>query len=192
MIVQSLVGILLLVISASSVAQTYRCSNGGSTYFSDKPCPTENKLQVYAPTPARQTSQYTPTLAATSPVQDHVKYLSSSCASISEAIRTGPARGVRRDVIQGLNQEYNQKCALEDQEARSRVQQDRNQERQLQLAQRERVAKERQQSQMRSDRCDAMRDTIGVKRKREAELNPKEVEVLRGLERTFKEVCISS
>jgi hypothetical protein len=97
---------------------------------------------------------------------------------------------VRGDVIQGLHEEYRQKCALEEQDARARVQQDIKGQRQVQIAQRDSSLADKQQAKERADRCNGMRDVISLKRKREAELNAKEVEALRSLEKTYNEVCV--
>jgi hypothetical protein len=124
-------------------------------------------------------------------VEDHVKYLGSGCASISEAIRTGPNRGVRMDVIQGLRDEYRQKCSIEDQEARSRASQDSTAEQASKLAQRDAARSQQQQARVQADQCAGMRDVISTKRQRERELNPTEVAALRSLESSYNERCVA-
>jgi len=181
--------VLLGIASATASAQNYRCSSGGRTYFSDRPCNGETKLQTYGPVTTYP--QYSKSVPGVPKAQDHVKYLSSGCASISEAIRTGPARGVRGDVVQGLYAEYRQKCSLEDQDARARAQQDVDAQRQTQIAQRDSGAADKQTAKERADRCNGMRDVISLKRKREPELNVKEVEALRSLEKTYNAICVA-
>ena len=183
-----------LLVASAAHAQAYRCSAGGSTYFSDRPCGTgsSSKLGSYGPTRSAAPSTYSPQLADAPKAQDHVRYLGSGCASISEAIRTGPTRGVRGDVLRGLHEEYNQKCALEDQEARRQVSDERSQQNQQKLAQLEGVKQERQQARMRSEQCTGMKEVIVLKRKRESELNTKEVQALRDLEKGYNERCIGS
>jgi hypothetical protein len=186
---QFTIGLLLGVASFAAAAQAYRCSSGDRTYFSDRPCNGETKLQQYGPVTTNP--RYTPSTPGAPKAQPHVKYLNSGCASISEAIRTGPARGVRGDVIQGLHEEYRQKCALDDQDARAQAQQDLSAQRQTQIAQRDVNVADKQLAKERADRCNGMRDVISLKRRREAELNVKEVEALRSLEKTYNEVCIA-
>jgi hypothetical protein len=173
-------------------AQVYRCSSGGSTYLSDRPCAVVPRTQLgaYGPSNPGTYVPYSAPLPDAPRVQDHVKYLGSACASISEAIRTGPTRGVRSDVIRGLQEEYSQKCSVEDQDARRQAQQDKSRELQGKLAERDNALRERQQVKARLDHCDGMRDVIGLKRKREAELNPAEVEALRNLEKAYNARCI--
>lgn len=193
MTVRLLVLVSLLGGSSLAQGQTYRCSSGGTTYLSDKPCSTSaaTQLRSYGPLRSATAPQYSAPTPGAPKAQEHVKYLGSGCASISEAIRTGPARGVRGDVIQGLHEEYRQKCALEDQDARTQLQQDISQEQRVKLDQRDSVVGERRQAIQRSERCTAMRDVIALKRRRESELNSKEVEALRNLERTYNETCIA-
>lgn len=170
-------------------AAPYRCTSNGQVYYSDRPCSGQTQLQAYGP--VRTYPQMTPYRPELPKAPEHLQYLSTACASINEAIRTGPSRGVRRDVIQGLYEEYRQKCSVEDREARSRVRQDQMRAEEAQQAQRSQSRLAQQQAQVRSDRCDGMRDVIALKRKREAELNAKEIEALRSLERTYNDVCIS-
>jgi hypothetical protein len=181
-----------LIAASATQAQTYRCSSGGTTYLSDRPCATAPKASMgaYGPSRSMAPNPYSAPLPGAPKAQDHVKYLSADCASISEAIRTGPARGVRGDVIQGLHEEYRQKCSLEDQEAHARAQQDHSREQQLKLSQRDGLAREREQARLQSDQCGAMRDVIALKRQREKALNPKEVDALRDLERSFNQRCV--
>ena len=184
----------ILIAASSSYAQTYRCSSGGSTYLSDRPCGDQNRTQigVYGPARSSAATPYSSQLPGAPKVQEHVKYLPSGCASIVEAIRTGPARGVRGDVIRSLQDEYNQKCSLEDQDARNQLRQEKSQQKQLKLAERDEATKGRQQSKLRADQCGSMREVIALKRKRESELNSMEVGALRDLEKTYNERCIAS
>ncbi len=184
-----LVGIVACMAAGAAHAQSYRCSSGGQVHFSDRPC-NNASLRMYGEARPAPAPRYPSAPSGIPKAQEHVKYLSSACASISEAIRTGPARGVRHDVIRGLHEEYREKCALEDQEARARVQQDQQNQRQTQVAERETALVDRQQARERADRCNAMRDVVALKRKREPELNAKEVEALRSLEKTYNEVCL--
>jgi hypothetical protein len=150
---------------------------------SDRPCSTatDAKLGGYGPLGATPTSPYAIRVAPVAKAEDHVKYLGSGCASISEAIRTGPNRGVRMDVIQGLREEYRQKCAIEDQDARSRARQDATAEQATKLAQRDVAQSQQQQAKAKADQCAGMRDVIATKRLRERDLNATEVAALRSL-----------
>lgn len=174
----SLVVICFISVASAAKAQMYRCSSGHGTYLSDRSC-TSSSAPLYAsPSPSAPQAH------------EHIKYLSPTCASISEGIRTGPARGVKWDVIQGLHAEYREKCALEDQEARSRVSQEKSAQHKEAVSQREARVRLQQDMQAQVARCASMRDVITLKRKREHELNPTEIQALRNLERTYNEQCL--
>lgn len=48
----------------------------------------------------------------------------------------------------------------------------------------------KQQEKAKADRCNGMRDVISLKRKRERELNVKEIESLRALETAYNTSCV--
>ncbi|MCC7286035.1 MAG: DUF4124 domain-containing protein [Burkholderiaceae bacterium] len=173
-------------------AQAYRCNADGRVYYSERPCPgASTRLNAYGSRPISTPTPYSAPLPAAGKMQDHVKYLSPACASIAEAIRTAPTRGVRSDTIAGLREEYQQKCQYEDLDARRQASQEKADQSREQLAQRDAVARDRRAVQLRADQCAAMRDVIGTKRAREAALNATEVAALRSLEQTYNERCIA-
>lgn len=181
----------ILFVSPFAHAQTYRCSSNGTTSLSDRPC-AAGKTQISAYGPGRSTApQYSSQLPGAPKAEEHVRYLSSGCASISEAIRTGPARGVPSDVVRALHEEYNQKCSLDDQDARIQANKERSEVHRQKVAQRQGVAAEQQQTKIQQEQCAGMRDVVALKRKREAELNSKEVEALRQLEAAYNQRCLS-
>lgn len=181
----------ILFVAPLAHGQTYRCSSNGTTYLSDRPCGA-GKTQINAYGPGRSTApQYSTRLPSAPRAEEHVKYLSSGCASISEAIRTGPARGVPNDVIRSLHEEYNQKCSFDDQDARSQANKEKSELHRQKVDQRQGVAAEQQQTKIQQEQCAGMRDVVALKRKREAELNSKEVEALRQLEAAYNQRCLS-
>ncbi len=186
--------VLAVMLPAFAVnAQTYRCQSSSGTYFSDRPCSpsTGSKIGGYGPLQPSTSAGYPSRVPPVARVEDHVKYLSAGCASISEAIRTGPNRGVRLDVIQGLREEYRRKCLVEDQEARTNARRDATAEEASMLAQRDADRNKREQTRVKADQCAGMRDVISTKRKRERELNATEVAALRSLESSYNDRCVS-
>ena len=102
---------------------------------------------------------------------EHLTYLGAECATLNDAMRTGPARGLRWTALSDLHNEYRTKCAEEDSEARQKVSHDntdlRNARRSEQMAknfQRERSALER-------DQCHELLRILHGKRQRLAEMN---------------------
>jgi hypothetical protein len=188
---QVLTLLLLSIVPGLAAAETFRCTTNGRIYYSDRPCPVEPKLQAVGPRGTAYQA-YVPPPPGAPRADEHLKYLSAECAGISEAIRTAPARGVRNsETLRGLHDEYQQKCAFDDREAWQHVQQDRSQQMRQHEAEKSAAVAERRQANDRQDRCAAMRDIIGVKRKREAQMQPPEVEALRSLEKTYNETCLA-
>ncbi|MBK9238203.1 MAG: hypothetical protein IPO19_20375 [Rhodoferax sp.] len=61
---------------------------------------------------------------------DTIKHLSPRCASLNDAIRTAPARGLKDDVISDLKREYREKCSDEESEAKSKMSRERREAKQ--------------------------------------------------------------
>jgi hypothetical protein len=183
--------LLLCLFSAAASAQTYRCSANGRIYYSDRPCTEDAKLQSYGPTDNRVARVTLPSSGQAAPrAEEHLKYLSSECAAISEAIRTAPARGVRYQDVNALRRDYDSKCAFEDRDARAKVSNDRQREYQQHQARKEAEARDQKQAMAQRERCDGMRDVIAVRRKRESQLDAHDLESLHSLQKTYNEVCL--
>lgn len=184
----------LLFTSSTVFGQTYRCSSGSTTYLSDRPCPSgsSNKFGGYTGGRSSTSAPYFPPTPGAPKAQEHVKYLGAGCASINEAIRTGPSRGVRHDGVQALQEEYREKCSIEDQDARRQAQEDSAQQVKAKVAERDGLKSQKQQAEVRSAQCLGMRDVIALKRKRESQLNETEVQALRNLEQAYNQRCLAS
>jgi hypothetical protein len=120
---------------------------------------------------------------------EHTAYLSSACADISEAIRTGPSRGVRGDVIAGLHKEYREKCADDDMAARQRVAEDRQRDRDSKRS--AQVAERRQQQEVKltQEQCSEMLRILAGKRKQADGMNDGERGDLQRFEAAYTERC---
>src|SRR5688500_17682887 len=100
--------------AATAQAQTiHRCTHGGTTYLSDRPwvAGTPAKLGSMGPATPRSrdlpTASYSPSVGK---APEHLGYLSPQCASLNDAIRTAPARGLGHREQADLRNEYRQKC----------------------------------------------------------------------------------
>lgn len=177
---------------AAAQAQAYRCSSGGSIYYSDRPCAgaPAAKMGAYGDARAQTAVPMLRTPPRPGKPEEHLKYLDPACADIAEAIRTAPARGVRSDVVGGLREEYREKCSMQDEEARRQHQQDQAAKRGQQRAEREALALQREQAQKQTAQCNGMRDVIALKRSREASLNETEIAALRALEGSYNSRCL--
>lgn len=186
------VAIGLAMYAAQAGAQTYQCSASGTTYLSSRPCPPAAPRIVLGGYGPQRTVTYggPSSIRAAPPAEGHVQYLSTECATISEGIRTGPARGVRYDVIGELQKEYRAKCSIDDSAARQRASQDASDALASQRDQRAAVDQRKVVLAQQSERCINMRDTIALRRKRESTLEPGEVANLRSFESIYNAQCL--
>ncbi|RZU01236.1 hypothetical protein [Rivibacter subsaxonicus] len=171
----------------------YRCGSGQSTYLSDRPCgegAPRGRLGVIGGAPQQaptlSSSTYMPRAARAS---DFLPYLGAECQQMSEAIRTGPARGVRADTLADLHRDYQRRCSEDERQAREewsrdqRLQRDARQSAQLaQKAAQDRSALER-------DQCYEMLRILHGKRQRAAGMNEGEKADLQRAEQTYKARC---
>jgi len=189
----------LLALGAALAADTalaqsfYRCKSGNSTYVSDRPCTSGagSTLGSMGPPPTYGSQGQAQASSYQRPSQapEHTQYLSSACADISEAIRTGPSRGVRGDVLSGLHQEYRQKCADEDQAARQRVYEDQRRQRDDKRSAQAAQQQEQQQARLTQEQCGEMLRILAGKRQHMAEMNEGERGDLQRFQANYAERC---
>jgi len=193
------VALMALGISATTAnAQMYRCINGSTSFYSDRPCATQSpkvdKLVSVGPlqspqrTPSEyRSSNYYPSMEG---APKHQKYLSGACASMADAIRTAPTRGVNYSVIRDLNREYDEKCREEDRLARSQSYDDEQQARQARQASLDGAKIARQENVRTQEQCNAMREVISTKRQTLSSMTPGEKSNFQTLEASFNERCV--
>lgn len=177
---------------AASAQSMYRCKSGNSTYLSDRPCTTGagSTLGTIGAAPANTYQQPSGTYVQRAPkTAEHVGYLSSACADIAEAIRTGPSRGVRGDVISGLHEEYRQKCAEDDAAARQRLSEDRRNERDAKRSVQTAAQQQQQQTRIASDQCNELLRILAAKRRQTATMSDGERADLQRSETSYAERC---
>ncbi|MDI1259138.1 hypothetical protein [Aquabacterium sp.] len=146
----------------------YRCYNGNSMYVSDKPCRAEKREEKFTamgpsgtPMPIRGQSYNLPSVEK---APEHLRYLSTGCAQLNDAIRTAPTRGLRSDVIHQLRSEYQAKCSDDENEAYRSLRNDRDQARQERRAEQQAHQAQREFSQKERDRCNEMLRILHGKR----------------------------
>lgn len=184
----------LMVAPSASAQSLYRCKSGNSTYVSDRPCTTGAgaSLGTIGPQGGNNNTYQQPssTYVQRAPkTAEHVGYLSSACADIAEAIRTGPSRGVRGDVISGLHEEYRQKCADDDAAARQRLAEDRRNERDARRSVQTAAQQQQQQTRIASEQCNELLRILGAKRRQTATMNDGERADLQRSETNYAERC---
>lgn len=170
--------------TSAAIAQArYSCTaRNGVTYMSERACPS---ISVYGPAPERQTNTYIPKMGE---AQEHLPYLSSRCSSLSEGIRTGPARGVKHDVTAELQRNYQRECAEEEREARTKLNAQRNDAANAKKSNQQVAALGQQQMQAKQQQCDESKRIIFNKKKR-TDLSEGEQQELQRFMQNFKERC---
>ena len=182
--------ILFLVASICSMGMAqirYNCTaKNGVFYTSEKPCASPSSAVVYyGPVTVRQSTTYTPKVGET---PEHLQYLSPRCSTLSEGIRTGPARGVKYDVTASLQKEYQRECAEEDREARSRLDADRTDAANVKKSSAHFAGLTKQQQQIKEQQCDESKRIIFSKKKR-TDLTAGEQHDLQRFIQSYKERC---
>ncbi len=161
----------------------YSCTaRNGVTYMSERACPS---ISVYGPMTERPTNTYIPKMGE---AHEHLQYQSSRCSSLSEGIRTGPARGVKSDVTAELQRNYQRDCAEDEREARSKVSNLRREAAVEKKTSQQMAAMDQQKMQARQQQCDESKRIIFNKKKR-TDLSEGEQQELQRFMQNFKERC---
>jgi hypothetical protein len=181
---------LIFFVSIPTIAQTYKCNNGA--YYSNQPCGNnpQSRIGGYGPQTTISTYSISNNLPKADAPSEHIKYLSPTCSSLYEAIRTARSRGIKPDGQRALYLEYQQKCDIEDQSARQKQRQEVENSTRLKISAQNSITQQQTQIKENKIQCAAMRDTIALKRKRESSLNPQEIESLRNFETSYNQKCI--
>lgn len=197
-----LVGLTLAALASASSAQMYRCVNGGSSYYSDRPCMTSApKVDKFGSLgPVTETSSSSSSYRDSSsryyrePSQERApeyqKHLSGTCASMLDAIRTAPSRGLKYDVIRDLRNEYEQKCYEEDRMARRKQYEESGEDSRQKAGSYVAADKAKQELARLQTQCNAMRDLLASKRRQLDTMKPGDRANFDTLEKSFNDRCI--
>jgi hypothetical protein len=118
-----------------------------------------------------------------------VQYLSPQCAEISEAIRTGPTRGVRGDTLSDLRREYDAKCRDDESEAHKQVSEKRKRERDQVQAERNATRVERERMALQEQQCSESLRILHGKRQRQGSMSDGERADLARFEEAHRTRC---
>lgn len=178
--------VTVLSATADVTAQTrYTCSANGRTYQSTQPCP-GGGLVYYGPTGSQQ--QYDAPIPKVGLAPASLKYMTPRCAALNDAIRTGPARGLKYDTINQMRQEYSSECAENESEASSRIAQERNQQRQQNHEAKAAEHQEKERAKLHEQQCSESKRILFSKRAR-TDLNEGEKAELRRFEENYRNRC---
>lgn len=189
---------LLMAVGAGhgAAAQSmYRCQapgGTGSTVISDKPCVgVPSKLGALGNTSGSAvtmppSSHYTPPMGR---APDYLPYLSPACAQLNDAVRTGPARGLKPPTQRELQAEYHRQCAEDEQEARQQLYELRGQARQQRREQRAAAEASQAHASHVAAQCAEMLRILHGKRSRMDTLTPGQKDDLKLFEKNYRERC---
>jgi hypothetical protein len=188
----SLIGLVIASASGPASAQVYRCSNGGSTYLSDRPCSgaPAGRLGMVGPSDrsAREPvgSSYIPPIGK---APEHLAYMSAECASLNDAIRTGPARGLKSSTMSDLQTEYSRKCREEESAAYQRLAQQRSEDRQEKQSREKAFQAQVSQAQRSREQCDELLRILAAKRRQVDGMNAGEKADFQRFEASYNARC---
>lgn len=156
--------VLIGALSATASAQTtYQCVSNGNLYTSYQPCPRSGMLhRGPVNTPAAYEAPM-PKIGRAPEFQDR---LSPRCAALNDAIRTGPARGLKSETLSDMNREYQQKCSEEESEARNQIRNDQRDKKKQQQESDKLDAKTKELTDLQQQQCDESKRIIHSKRTR--------------------------
>ena len=184
---------LIAIAAPAAFGQTlYRCTSSTGTQVSDRPCDTSTQttLKTYGPAPASSATppNHVPMINRGPEI---LPYLSPECASLNDAIRTGPARGLKGQAMSDLMLDYRKRCSEDEQLAHQKLRQSRSDDRQQrQLAQAAQNA-EQARAKLSVEQCSEMLGTLAARRKRAATMTPGERNDLDLFEANYKARCKS-
>jgi hypothetical protein len=189
---------LMTAWSSAIWAQVYTCTtSNGARYQSRSPCPAGAKpppFTYHGPKPVRPTyrSPVTPSLQRAG---EELAYMSPRCASMQEAIRTAPARGIDSLTIRDLRRNFDLECQDERQRALQQLSSDKRETRQQAderlKAGKQQQAEARQSNQKLMEQCAEMRRSLQQRKQRPA-LSEGETRDLALFQDRYQQRCVQT
>ena len=180
----------LLVAPATAGPAMYRCSKNSASWWSDRPCEGSGQSELRALGNTQQTPAYNPSyIAPLGKAPDHLPYLSAECAQLNDAIRTGPARGLKAGPMSELNEDYRKRCREDEQLARRRLQEVEADQREHRRADQAAAKAEKTRAVLNSEQGYEMLRILHAKRQRVASMNDGEKADLHIFEDNYKARC---
>lgn len=184
------VAMMVVAAPAASGQSIFRCSSGSTTSLSDRPCEAVAKSTLRAIGPAPQYPSHDQTYAPSmGQAPEILPYLSPQCAELNDAVRTGPARGLKGQAMSELTVNYRKRCSEDEQVAQQKLGQAKSDER----AQRHQAQAAQKAEQMRAklsvEQCYEMLRILAAKRQRVAAMTPGEQRDMELFEVNYKARC---
>jgi len=155
-------GAALMLATGVGAQARYECRTpGGSKYFSDRAC---SGQLVYGAIPERPGSR--PSYAGVGEAPRYLQYMTPRCASLNDALRTAPARGLKYDTINTMRRDYQAECGDNEAEARTQHSRDVSADRQQKSAERRSQSIAQDQARLHEQQCEESKRILLAKRKR--------------------------
>ncbi|MBP6405340.1 MAG: DUF4124 domain-containing protein [Ramlibacter sp.] len=170
---------------ADAQAQTYQWrDNTGRAYISSQPC--KPGMVYYAPLPERPVAPiYIPSVGD---APEHLKYMDPRCASLNDAIRTAPARGLKGDVVSDMRKEYNRECRESEMEASRRLSQEKGDKRKAADTEKKVAEREASWTKAQQEMCGELKRVLRIKQAR-TDLNEGEQRDLQRSQEAYQRRC---
>ena len=186
----------VLAMAAAAVApiasaQTmFRCGSGSSKYLSDRPCEVAPKttLKAYGPAPQQPAygQNYAPSMGTAPEI---LPYLSPECAQLNDAVRTGPARGLKGTSMSELTADYRKRCSEDEQLAHKQLQQTKSNEREQRHQAQASEQAEKAHAKLNIEQCHEMLRVLAGRRQRVASMTAGEQRDLDLFETSYRVRC---
>jgi hypothetical protein len=168
-------------------AQTFSCrDNTGRIYQSSRPCG-ENGIIYYGPT-ERANNLNQSYIPKVSQAPEHIVYMSPRCASLHDAIRTAPVRGIKSAELSDMYREYSRDCSEDESKARRQLSEIRSDKHNAAISSEQAKMQEVNRSKLSAELCGELKRVIKNKKLR-SDLTPGEQGDLARSEQNYKERC---
>ncbi len=191
-----LAALTLLALNASAFAAgpvEYHCNGDSVSWISRQPCPSTSRSEMRTlgspqPPPPPPLSD-TPLLSPTGKAPDYLPYMNVECAQLNDALRTGPARGLKFGAMAELRTDYQKRCSEDEASARKQQQQAEQRQRERRLDQQAAVEAEKSRATLTTEQCYEMLRILHGKRQRVASMTDGEKADLHRFEENYESRC---
>jgi len=168
----------------------YHCSGDGVSWTSSRPCPGAQRNEMRGlGTGQSAPSSDTSVMPSLDKAPAYMPYLSAECAQLNDALRTGPARGLKSGPMAELRADYQRRCSDDEAAARQRLREAQTQERDRRQDQQAAADAERSRAQLSAEQCFEMLRILHGKRQRAGAMSDGEKADLQRFEDNYKARC---
>jgi len=188
--------LLIVLLGLSGTARAagpveYHCNGDGVSWTSTRPCPGTSRTELRGMGNSQQaTPTYSgSTLPSVGKAPDYLQYMSVECAQLNDALRTGPARGLREGPMAELRTDYQKRCTEDEASARAQLREAEQQQRDRRDDQQATAQAEKSRAVLSSEQCYEMLRILHGKRQRVASMSDGEKADLQRFEDNYKARC---